>query len=574
MERLRGAAASLGVANGRARLIRGTALPAGGRIGPADAEREVGLLAAASAAAGAALDELAAHMARDHPDEAGIFAAQAAMARDPALRDLAEGRIADGDDAIAALRGAAEELAVQLEALDDPLLRARAADVRDVAARIVGVLHPDAAGSATLDEPAIVVADDLAPSVTASLPRERMLGICLESGSPTAHAAILARAYGIPAVVGVAGLLEALERNGGEPELALDGGTGEVFVAPDAAVAADFVTRRRATDAAAAAALDEADLPSVTTDGVQVTLLANVGSPAEAEPARRLGARGVGLYRTEFLFVERPSEPSEDEQVTAYRAVVDAFDGYPVIIRLLDVGGDKPIPFVPLPPEANPFLGVRALRLADQQPELFVRQLRAAMRAAAGARPGAVKVMAPMVADGVDVDLLLGLAKRAREELVGEGIAHGPIRLGVMLEIPSAVLVGPSYFGRLAFASLGTNDLTQYTLAADRGNRRLSRMHDALHPAVLRLIRQAVTDGAAAGIEISVCGEMAGDAAAALALIGLGVRRLSMAAVSLAPVRRAVRANSTAALAAAVEEALAMESAVEVRARFAALTGG
>jgi phosphoenolpyruvate-protein phosphotransferase len=574
MERLLGAAASPGVAKGPARLIRGAVLPGGGRIDPADAEGEIARLAEACGTAAAALEHLAADIARDHRDEAGIFEAQAAMARDPALRALAEARIGAGQDAVGAVLGAAEDFAGQLEALDDPLLRARAADVRDVAARIAGMLVPSGAGADTLNEAAIVVADDLAPSVTASLPRERMLGICLESGSPTAHAAILARAYGIPAVVGVAGLLDALGRSGDVVELVLDGGTGEVVLAPDAAAMADFATRGRAADAAAAAALDEAELPCVTTDGVDVTLLANVGSPAEAQPARRLGARGVGLYRTEFLFVERPAEPTEDEQVAAYRAVVDAFAPDPVIIRLLDVGGDKPIPYIPLPTEANPFLGVRALRLADQQPDLFVRQLRAALRAAAGAAPGAVKVMAPMVADGVDVELLLRLADQARAELVAQGIDHGQIRVGVMLEIPSAVLVGPSYFSRLDFASLGTNDLTQYTLAADRGNRRLSRMHDALHPAVLRLIRQAVTDGAEAGIEISVCGEMAGDAAAALALVGLGIRRLSMAAVSLAPVRRAIRANSAAGLAAVVEEALALESAAQVRARVAPLVGG
>ena len=230
----------------------------------------------------------------------------------------------------------------------------------------------------------------------------------------------------------------------------------------------------------------------MTRDGVEVTLLANIGTPAEAERAVALGARGVGLFRTEFLFVERAAAPSEDEQVAANRSVVDAFAPGPVTIRLLDVGGDKPIPWLPIPAEANPFLGVRALRLAGEQPDLFVTQLRAAMRAAAGG--GRVKVMAPMVADAVDVGVLLDLAERARAGLVADGLPHGEVDLGVMLEIPSAVLVAPSFFDRIRFASLGTNDLLQYTLAADRGNPALERYRDPLHPALLRLIASAGKD--------------------------------------------------------------------------------
>ncbi|MER3418723.1 MAG: hypothetical protein C4343_06455, partial [Chloroflexota bacterium] len=236
----------------------------------------------------------------------------------------------------------------------------------------------------------------------------------------------------------------------------------------------------------ARADLTEAHLPAVTRDGVEVTLLANIGTPDESARAVALGAHGVGLFRTEFLFIERPEPPSEAEQLAAYRAVLEAFAPHSVTIRLLDIGGDKPIPYLPLEPEANPFLGVRAIRLAVARPELFVTQLRASMRAAVGAvgpdgRPR-VKVMAPMVADATDVDLLLELAERAAGGLRAEGLEAGPIDLGAMLEIPSAILVGPTYFGRLAFASIGTNDLTQYTLAVDRGNRALGRYQDPLHP--------------------------------------------------------------------------------------------
>jgi phosphoenolpyruvate-protein kinase (PTS system EI component) len=304
----------------------------------------------------------------------------------------------------------------------------------------------------------------------------------------------------------------------------------------------------------------------VTRDGVEVTLLANIGTPAEAERAVALGARGVGLFRTEFLFVERSTPPTEDEQVEANRAVVAGFSPGPVTIRLLDVGGDKPIPWLPIPQEANPFLGVRALRLAGERPELFITQLRAAMRAAADG--GRVKVMAPMVADASDVDVLVDLAARARAALVADGLPHGDVELGVMLEIPSAVLVASSFFDRIAFASLGTNDLLQYTLAADRGNAALERYRDPVHPALLRLIDSAARDAAAAGVELSVCGEMGGDPAAALALVGLGVTVLSMASSSLAPVRRAIRANDAGELREAARAALGATSASEVRARF------
>ena len=278
-----------------------------------------------------------------------------------------------------------------------------------------------------------------------------------------------------------------------------------------------------------------------------------------------MGARGVGLFRTEFLFLERSSAPSEDEQEAAYRRAVEAFDGDPVTIRLLDVGGDKPIPYLPIPAEDNPFLGVRALRLAGSRPEIFRTQLRACYRAATAGR---VKIMAPMVADSADAATLLALAADARASLEHEGMAVGNAQLGVMLEIPSAILSGPSWFGDVAFASVGTNDLTQYTLAVDRGNPALERYRDSLHPGVLHLIRLAVEAASSAGIDLSVCGEMAGDPPAALALVGLGIRSLSMGASSLPEVRRAIRAATLEDLETRAAEALRCRTAAEVRALF------
>jgi phosphoenolpyruvate-protein phosphotransferase len=576
MRQFKGVPASTGVAAGPWVRIAPVARPKAGRIDPARADDEIERLAAAAAAAATELDALAATVTADgHADEGAIFAAQAAMARDAALASLAEPPIRDGTDAVGAILAAGDDLAGQLRGLGDAVLSARAADVEDVVARIAGHLTGTITTAPVLAVPTIVVAHDLAPSMTAMLPRDRLLGIALEAGSPTTHAAILARAYGIPAVVGIAGLLEGLgEAGGGSASLWIDGGSGELVVDPDEATAARLAGRRREAAAAADAALAEADLPAETTDGTAITLLANIGTPAEADRAVALGARGVGLFRTEFLFIERSQPPTEDEQLEAYGDVVRAFRPHPVTIRLLDVGGDKPIPYLPIAEEANPFLGVRALRLAPSQPDLFVTQLRAAMRAAAAgeaAERPVVKVMAPMVADADDVDLLHSLADRAAGELAAEGLAHGQVSLGVMLEIPGAVLVAASYLPRLSFASLGTNDLLQYTLAVDRGNPALGRYQDSLHPALLRLVREAVERSAAAGTELSVCGEMAGDPVAALALVGLGVRVLSMASGSLAPVRRAIRGVALADAEAAARAALDDPSAVAVRRRFEAL---
>lgn len=562
--------AAPGIALGPWTELGRSALPPARQIEPGEAQGEIERLREASKATSRELRELAASIREaGHADEAAIFGAQAAMARDPDLIDGAAAVVErKGIDAVGAVAEVAGTIAGRLAALDDERLRGRATDVMDVADRIARRLAGLPA-QASLRTAAVIVADDLAPSLTATLPRELILGIALERSSPTAHAAILARAYGIPAVVGATGILEALRAAGPGTELAIDGASGEVVVDPDAGQRARFEGLARDNAATRARDLGEATAPARTTDGVEVAMLANIGNPDECGPAIALGAQGVGLFRTEFLFLERSQPPSEDEQAKAYRTVIEAFPGRPVVIRLLDVGGDKPIPYLPLPKEDNPFLGVRALRLAERQPAVFLTQLRACYRAAVA---GPVKVMAPMVADATDVDVLIGLAERARAELLGEGLDVGQVDLGVMLEIPSAVLSAPSYLGDLAFASLGTNDLLQYTIAADRGNPALERYRDSLHPALLRLIRMAVEAAARAQVSLSVCGEMAGDTQAALALVGLGIRSLSMSATSLPGVRRAIRAADAGQLAGEAQAACFDRSAADARARFARLS--
>lgn len=559
-----GVAASPGVAHGPWVRFKRTIHASRGVV--TNTEAEVARLVAATEAVGRASERLADQVrGAGHAEEAAVFSAHAMIAQDPDLVDAAAARIrTDGADAIAAITAAAAGVADQLRALGDALLAGRAADVIDVGDRIARELSGPADGEMRLVEPSIVVAEDLPPSLTATLPRDRLLGIALEASSPTAHAAILARAYGIPAVVGATGLLAALDAAGSGSPLALDGESGEVVVAPTKEDVVRYEARAGAIRRDRGRDVEEAALPTVTKDGTPVVLVANIGSPGEAAGAVALGARGVGLFRTEFLFLERTSPPSEDEQAEAYGHVVAAFAPHPVTVRLLDVGGDKPIPYLPLKEEDNPFLGVRALRLADRRPDIFVTQLRACLRAAV---KGRVKVMAPMVADAGDVATLRQLTDRARNELVAEGVPIGEIDLGVMLEIPSAILTANTYVRDLKFVSIGTNDLLQYALAADRGNPALERYRDSLHPALLQLVRLAVEAADRARIELSICGEMAGDPQAALVLVGLGVRVLSMSPTSLAAVRRALRGALRGDLERIALAALGDASAADVRRR-------
>ena len=562
--RIRGVAASPGVAHGPWVRYERTAPVSRGRV--AEPEAEISRLLTAAELVGKASEQLADEVERaGHPDEAKVFLAHAMMARDPDLLDAAAAQIrAQRTDAIAAIAAAATVVADQLRALGDELLAGRATDVIDVGDRIARELAGLPSAGMRLREPSIVVAEDLPPSVTATLPRERLLGLALEASSPTAHAAILARAYGIPAVVGATGLIASLEASRPGSALAIDGESGEVLVAPTGADLVRYEARAGAIARDRGRDIQESTLPAVTKDGVVIELLANIGSPGEAAGAVSIGARGVGLFRTEFLFLERSAPPSEDEQTEAYGQVVAAFAPHPVTIRLLDVGGDKPIPYLPVKTEANPFLGVRALRLADRQPEIFVTQLRACYRAAV---TRAVKVMAPMVADAGDVATLRRLAERATSELAAESRPIGVVELGVMLEIPSAILTADSYAREIAFVSLGTNDLLQYTLAADRGNPALERYRDSLHPALLQLVRLAVQAADRSGISLSVCGEMAGDPEAALALVGLGVRQLSMSPASIPSVRRAIRGATKSDLERVAVSSLGDASADDVRAR-------
>ncbi len=513
----------------------------------------------AASAAAADLERLAATLREaGHEAEAEIMDAQAMMAQDPELIDATEARVAAGADAMTAILESGEEIAAVFAAMDDETLAARAADVRDVAQRIAR--HVAGLAAPRLERRSIVVAEDLAPSVTVELDRSLLAGIVLQGGSRTSHAAILARSLGIPAVVGVPGVMELVT---GAGELAIDGASGQVIVDPGSEDRARLDALSRAGDAQRETDLEFRDRPLVTRDGHRVLLAANIGTPAEAAPAFGAGAEGIGLFRTEFAFAGRVDAPSEAMQSAAYSAVLEAAGGARVVFRLADIGGDKPLAYVPIPTEANPFLGVRAIRLAGAFPDLFADQLRAILRASE-VTGRHVSIMAPMVADEADVELVLELVAAARRDIPGAP----PPRTGIMVEIPSAVLLADRLAARVDFMSIGTNDLTQYLLAADRTNAALSGRQDALHPAVLRAV-QRVVEGARrqdAACEVAVCGEMAGDPVGAQLLVGLGVDELSMASGSFNAVKRAVAARSLVELREVAERAVALSSAGDVRA--------
>ena len=568
--RLQGVAGAPGIAVGpvwRFDAAEGAVPTTPGR--PIPVQRPEDAIRLAATETGRQLDALAGRL-RDagREPEAAIFDAQSLMALDPTLLADAVRRAGDSGDPVDAVRAAAGAAAEVFASLEDETLSARAADVRDVGARICRVLRGEVLQLPIV--PSIAVCDDLPPSVTAEIPPGLLLGIALAGGSRTAHAVILARSLGIPAIVGIEGLIAAVDERSSPSAspvtIAIDGERGEVIVDPGSRVTADF--RQRDADLARRRASAEGlrDRPCATADGERILLVANIGTPEDAPRALAVGAEGVGLFRTEFLFMSRQTPPTETEQVDSYRRVLEAFGPErPVVIRLADIGGDKAIPYLELASEQNPFLGVRAIRLAYTNPDLLLTQLRAIWRAGAAVRV-VPHVMAPMVATLADVELLLSLRDRARDALVADGLPVAERMVtGIMVEVPSAAFLAPELARRVDFFSIGTNDLTQYILAADRGNAALAVLQDALHPAVLRAIAEIVAGADSAGIPVAVCGELAGDPAGALVLVGLGVDELSADAGSLDGVRAALARVTRPQLDALARSALDATSAETVR---------
>ncbi len=496
-------------------------------------------------------------------EEAAIFEVQSSILED---RELIRGV----QDLIR--QNLAAEKAFDLEMLEwrqryarhsNPMVRERVSDVTDVHIRVLAVLL-DRQDHDPVDLPkgakAVLVTHDLTPGLTVQLDRDAIIGIATDAGTRTSHVAILARSLGLPAVVG---LRHATDELRGAERVILDGTIGLLIINPSHDDIELYRERAREEEIAEAELARLASLEARTTDGALVTLRVNVDLPEEAEFAAQTGASGVGLMRTEFLVVGRASMPDEEEQYEAYRQVIEAFAGHPVVIRTYDVGGDK-LPLGGYPSEANPYLGWRAIRMCLDQPELFKTQLRALLRAA---KHGDLRIMLPLIVTVAEVRAARELLNEARQELRARGVEVADfVPLGVMIETPAAAVAADTFTKDVSFFSIGTNDLVQYTLAVDRGNANLEQRFTALHPAVLRLIRRTVEVGEQAGLAVAVCGEMASRPLMAFALIGLGLRELSVNPRSVARVKRVLRSVSAANARAAVERALDAGTAEEAEA--------
>ena len=500
--------------------------------------------------------------------DAGIFRAQAELLADPGLVARVSQALVGGHGLAWSWARAIEETAAPMRASGNAVLAGRAADLRDVGQRVLALLDPALGRTAPLEPPpgTILIADDLTPSDTAGLDPARVVGLVTAQGGPSSHSAILARTLGRPAGGGAGAALGRLEA--GAPAI-LDGTAGRLYLAPteaELASARAFIAAeeaRRARDSAARA------LPATTTDGHRIEIGANINLADQAPFALSLGAEGVGLMRTEFLFLERAESPTEEDQFQAYRAMAAAMGARPLVIRALDIGGDKQVSYLDLPREENPFLGVRGARLLLRRPELLVPQLRALYRAA---REGArISVMFPMITSEAELIALRETAERIRAELKAPAIP-----LGIMIEVPAAALMADRLAVHADFFSIGTNDLTQYALAIDRQNPVLAPEADSLHPAVLALIAATVRGARAKGRWVGVCGGIAGDPFGAALLAGLGVDELSMTPRDIPAVKARLRGAAIADLRALAERALALPDAASVRALGAdpALGGG
>jgi len=502
---------------------------------------------------------------------ARIFEFHRMMLRDADLVRAVEDRILNGRrTAEAAVDEVIAEWVDRFERLDDGLMRVRAADVRDVGDRVLSSLMGGGESDLSqLQEPVIVVADDLVPSETALLDRSKVLGLATALGGETSHTAILARMLGIPAVVGLgAGILAVSSGT----TLALDGATGLVEIDPSPEIVRSYKDRQERLEAIQEEALECAQEPAITRDGRRVEVVANIGDVASAEEAVRHGAEGVGLLRTEFLYLERTTLPDEEEQFAAYRAIAEALGQRPLIVRTLDVGGDKQLPYLDIGPELNPFLGVRAIRLSLRRPDIFQPQLRAILRAGVG---HTLKVMFPMVATREEILRARESLAQARRDLAAAGVLHAEqVEVGIMVETPAAAVLAPVLAAEVDFFSIGSNDLTQYTLAADRGNERLSHLYRGLDPAVVHLIRMVIDAGHASGKWVGLCGELAGQRNAIPILLGLGLDEFSMAPRAIPLAKRLIRKLHSAEVQALAEEVLTLRSAGEVEERMARFLGG
>lgn len=516
-------------------------------------------------AVGKAKDDIAAmrdRATREMGHEHGaIFDAHLMMLDDPDVHDTIESSLRDSLLNIEWVVHQYEQAIVkQLEGLDDPVLQERSVDVHDITRRILNhLMLRERFSLSDLTDDVVLVARNLLPSDMISMNRARVHGIVMDAGGKTSHTAILARAFEIPAVLGLGGAARGIKS--GE-RLIVDGNTGDVRVEPDSDTLDTYELARqriRQRDDSLAAI---AGLPARTPDGHDVVIKANIEVPEEVDSVLRHGAVGVGLFRSEFLFLQPGHAPSEDAQFAAYRTVLETMHGLPVTIRTLDVGGDKVMPDLAMEEEKNPLLGWRAIRYCLSDRDLFQAQLRAILRASVY---GDARLMFPMISGPAELALALAALDEAKTECRKRGQPfREDLPVGIMVEVPSAAMTADILASMVDFFSIGTNDLIQYTIAVDRGNEKVAYLHQPFHPAVLRLVKRVIDDGHAEGIPVSMCGEMASDPYAAVVLLGMGLDEFSMSAVSVPDVKRVIRTVSHADAVRIAGSVLSLRSSGEI----------
>lgn len=468
-------------------------------------------------------------------EEAKVFAAHKLVLRDSALHKKVTAQVEACMCAPYAVEQAMKEITAMLESMDNPLLRERAADIRDVCGRVIRILLDiKTVNISQLEEDCILVAADLTPSDTIQMDLTHIKGIITELGGKTSHTAILARSLELPAVVGVS---DALAQIPDGALLLLDAVSGEIMIEPDGDTRSAFSEKQTSYLAERQEIERYAALPSFTADGRHIEIAANIGSLKEAEAALRYGPDGVGLFRTEFLFMGKTAMPSEEEQFLEYRRVGLTMGEKPIVFRTLDIGGDKALPYIDFGEEENPFLGWRAIRMCLDREDLFLTQLRALLRASVFGR---FRIMYPMVINVEEVRRANALLEQAKQELRKAGISFDEnIQVGIMIETPAAAMTADLLAPEVDFFSIGTNDLTQYTLAVDRGNERIAHLYQSCHPAILRLVHQICEKAHRNQLWVGMCGELAGDERMTALLLGLGLDELSMSGSSVTRVRRA-----------------------------------
>jgi phosphoenolpyruvate-protein phosphotransferase len=519
------------------------------------------LVQALQAVRGHLADELRHAEQRGAKEEGEILRAHQALADDPELVSAAERHIDNGHSAAFAFRQSVRAQCAVLQSLGNALLAERVGDLKDLERRVLSVILGEASGIPELSDAAILVAEDLAPSELTRLPRAKVAGILTSAGGATAHVAILARALGIPALVACGSAVLALEAG---RQLLLDASNGRCDPAPSEGAIAQARRQIDEREQRRNVMLESAAAPALTTDGVAIEVAANIGNEADAREGVRNGADGVGLLRTEFLFIDRNDAPTTEEQRTAYQAVLDALGERNAIIRTLDIGGDKEVPFLPLPAEPNPALGLRGIRTGFARPEILDAQLTALLQIKPLSR---LRILVPMIAE---VSELLQLRQRI-DALAGEmGLSERP-QLGVMIEVPSAALLADQLAAHADFLSIGTNDLTQYTLAMDRCHPGLAARLDSLHPSLLRLIAMTVDGARKHGKWVGVCGALASDPDAVPVLVGLGVSELSVSPALVPEIKSRVRALSAEQCRRDAQALLQLNSAQAVRAHLRAV---